>query len=103
MNLVIHILSSTVVPLFVLILLGAALGLKYQINLSSLSKLYFNVFMPGFLFVNLYQAQITREMMWAFLFAALLGAANFALAPPPATGGDSAGQTGTLHQCGDVL
>ena len=66
MNLVIHILSSTVVPLFVLILLGAALGLKYQINLSSLSKLYFNVFMPGFLFVNLYQAQITREMMWAF-------------------------------------
>ena len=71
MELVLHILTNTIMPIFVLILLGAILGKTYDIHLPSLSKMYFNVLMPCFL-VNLYQAEITREMALAFLFAVSL-------------------------------
>ena len=77
MELVLHILTNTIMPIFVLILLGAILGKTYDIHLPSLSKMYFNVLMPCFLFVNLYQAEITREMALAFLFAVLLFVLNY--------------------------
>lgn len=79
MDLVINILTNTVVPIFVLIVLGYAIGSKYELHLPSLSKFYFNVLMPCYLLVNLYSAEVTGEMLWVFIFTVVLYLALFVI------------------------
>ena len=66
------ILTTIVLPIFVLIGIGVALDRKFRLDLPTLSKIYFNVFTPALLFVNVYESDIDFADMWRIaLFTAL--------------------------------
>ncbi|TGE39278.1 AEC family transporter [Desulfosporosinus fructosivorans] len=63
MAIFLYILSNNIVPVFIIIGLGFILGKKLDLNLSTLSKLNFYLFVPGFVFFYLYSTSLS----WATL------------------------------------
>ena len=45
-----HILANNIVPVFVIIGLGYIISKKFNLNVFTLSKLNFYLFVPGFIF-----------------------------------------------------
>lgn len=80
MQYLLFILLNNVVPIFLLILLGYTVGRKFGLNMYALSKLNIFVFVPIFVFVNLYSAEIPSGMSRVLAFVIALMAVNFALA-----------------------
>ncbi|MEW9122940.1 MAG: AEC family transporter [Thermotaleaceae bacterium] len=62
MSVFLFILSNNIIPIFILILLGFAMGKNFNMDIATLTKLNFYVFVPSFTFVNLYTTQIPIEM-----------------------------------------
>jgi predicted permease len=79
MQLFFHILANNILPIFVLILLGFWLGRKFPLDLPTLSKVYFYVFLPAFLFVHLVNTTIAWEMVNVFAFAVIFLALNMVI------------------------
>ena len=71
MSIFLHILSYNVVPIFILIILGFMLGKKFDLNIFTLSKLSFYLFVPGFIFFNLYTTNLNLDMFKVLLFCIL--------------------------------
>jgi malate permease and related proteins len=71
MSIFLHIMSYNVVPIFILIILGFLLGKKFDLNIFTLSKLSFYVFIPGFIFFNLYTTNLNINMLKVLLFCIL--------------------------------
>lgn len=71
-----HILGHNIVPIFVLITSGFILSRHFSIDISSLSKLLFYLFVPAFIFVNLYITNITIDMVKVFVCGVLILIAN---------------------------
>lgn len=76
MSIFLHIMSHNIVPIFTLIALGFYLGRKFDLNLLTLSKLNLYLFMPAFMFVNLYSTTLRPEMLSVFLCGSSLLFAN---------------------------
>lgn len=57
-----YILTHNIVPIFLLIILGFLLNRKFDIHIYSLSKLLFYLFVPAFIFVNLYTATLQLNL-----------------------------------------
>ncbi|MDP4089357.1 MAG: AEC family transporter [Bacillota bacterium] len=72
MSIFLHILEFNILPIFILIFLGYILSRKFDLNINTLSKLNFYIFVPSFIFVNLYTADLHMDMLKVFLCAALL-------------------------------
>lgn len=62
-----HILSHNILPIFALISLGFLLSKKFTLDIFSFSKLLFYLFVPAFIFVNLYTTAIHWNMVKVFL------------------------------------
>jgi predicted permease len=62
MKVFLFILSNNIIPIFALILVGYLLSKKFDLNIHTLTKLNFYVFVPSFTFVNLYTANISLQM-----------------------------------------
>ena len=71
-----HILSHNILPITTLIVLGFLLGKKFRLDLFSLSKLNLYLFMPAFMFVNLYTTNIDIGMVKIFACGIMLIIAN---------------------------
>lgn len=63
MNVFLFILMNNIVPIFVLIALGYFMSKKFDLNIYTLTKLNFYIFVPSFTFVNLYTAELDFEMI----------------------------------------
>jgi len=63
MNVFLFILTNNIIPIFVLIILGYFMSKKFDLNIYTLTKLNFYIFVPSFTFVNLYTTEIDFEMM----------------------------------------
>lgn len=61
-----HILGHNITPIFTLIGVGYLLGKKFEMDLLTLSKLNLYIFMPAFMFVNLYTANLDMGMLKVF-------------------------------------
>jgi malate permease and related proteins len=72
MGIFLHILGNNILPIFILIILGFGLCKKFDLNINTLSKLNFYIFVPGFIFVNLYTSSLQADMLKVLLCAALL-------------------------------
>lgn len=72
MSIFLYILSHSILPIFLLILLGFVLGKKFALDIFSLSKLIFYLFSPAFIFVNLYSTPLQLDMLYVFICALLL-------------------------------
>ena len=76
MNVFFFILTNNIVPIFALIILGFALSKKFALDIMTLTKLNFFVFVPAFTFVNLYTTQIPMEMVKVLIATSLILIAN---------------------------
>lgn len=72
MNVFLFILSNNIVPIFLLIIIGYVVNKKFNLDIFSLSKLNFYIFVPAFTFVNLYTTEIPFEMVKVFSGAVLI-------------------------------
>ena len=71
MDIFLHILEHNIFPIFVIIGLGYLVSKKFDLNITTLSKLVFYLFTPAFMTVNLFTADLTISMLKTLLFCIL--------------------------------
>lgn len=76
MLVIFHILSRNILPLFILIGIGFVLDRKFTLNIVTLSKMNFYLFVPAFVFVSLYQTEIAVDAFMAALVVFLIILSN---------------------------
>lgn len=72
MSLIIYILSHNILPLFALIGVGVLLSKKFHLDINTLTKINFYLFVPAFTFVNIYQTKIEIDALKAMAIAVLV-------------------------------
>lgn len=72
MNIFLFILLHNILPIFVVIIVGFILGKKFKLDVKTLSKLNFYVFIPSFIFTDLYKSHISLKLMDIVLVTALV-------------------------------
>ncbi|MCY6355216.1 AEC family transporter [Clostridium sp. ZS2-4] len=72
-----YILINNILPIFILIILGYILDKKFNLNIYTLSKLNFYIFVPIFAFIQLYTTQIPSGMLKVVVYAMLLLLLNY--------------------------
>lgn len=71
MSIFFSILTNNIMPIFILIALGFIISKKFDISVFTLSKLNFYVFIPGFIFYNLYVTDLSLNMIKILFFCIL--------------------------------
>jgi len=66
-----HILGNNIIPIFIIIGLGYIISRKFDLNISTLSKLNFYLFVPAFIFYNLYTTDLSWDMLKILFFCVL--------------------------------
>ena len=83
MSIFLFILSNNIVPIFTVIILGFIVGKRFNLNIDTLSKLNFYIYVPLFLFCNLYTTEVTVKMMlivaYAFSLLIINGGVSFGI------------------------
>lgn len=72
MNVFSYILFNNIAPLFIIIYLGYLLTSKFDLDIFTLSKLNFYIFVPALVFVKVYETEIQLEFFKAILFGVLI-------------------------------
>lgn len=80
MNNFLHILVNSIMPLFIMIALGFALGKKIELNVMTLSKIVIYLLVPAFVFVNIFTVDLDFYMIKILLFSVIYLLINFILA-----------------------
>ena len=75
-----NILANNIVPVFILIFLGFLISKKFDLNLSTLTKLNFYLLSPAFIFYNLYTAELSLYLVKILYFAIVFMIINDILA-----------------------
>src|SRR5690606_27513798 len=65
-----------ILPLFLLIGIGYFVDKKFSLSIATLSKMNFYLFIPAFIFVNLYQTKIEVDALMAALVVLLVILSN---------------------------
>ncbi|WP_068774351.1 AEC family transporter [Paenibacillus sp. FJAT-26967] len=68
----VHIFLNNIVPLSIMILIGAAMYRAFKLDIKTLSKLNFFVFSPALVFVKLYESELSVAVLGQVLFFFLL-------------------------------
>ncbi|MVO99456.1 AEC family transporter [Paenibacillus lutrae] len=68
----VHIFLNNIVPLSIMILIGAAMYRTFKLDIKTLSKLNFFVFSPALVFVKLYESELSVAVLGQVLFFFLL-------------------------------
>ncbi len=71
MSIFFYILAHNVAPIFIMITLGFIISKKFDLNINTLSKLNFYLFVPAFIFVNLYTTNLNLDMLKIVFFSIL--------------------------------
>lgn len=69
MSVFFYILGHNILPIFTIIALGFILSKRFDLNIYTLSKLNFYLFVPAFIFVNLYTTNLNISMLKVLLFS----------------------------------
>lgn len=80
MSIFLYILVHNIVPIFTLIALGFILSKKFDLNIFTLSKLNMYLFIPGYIFVNLYTADLDMGLLKIIYFGVIFMVINDLLA-----------------------
>lgn len=76
MSILLYILSHNILPIMVVILFGFILGKKFNMDIFTMTKLNFYIYVPFFIFTQLYSTKLPKEMLKVLLFLALLAIVN---------------------------
>ena len=71
MSVFLHILGNNIIPIFIIIGLGYIISRKFDLSISTLSKLNFYLFVPGFIFYNLYTTNLSFNMIKILFFCVI--------------------------------
>ncbi len=74
-----HILGNNILPIFTLIGLGYLVNKLFNLDIFTLTKLNFYIFVPIFVFVNLYTTEIDLNLIQALLFGVVFLLVNMFL------------------------
>jgi len=80
MSVFLYILGNNIIPIFTIIAIGFILSKKFDFNINTLSKMCFYIFVPGFIFVNLYTADLDLSMLKILFFCIIIFVINDLLA-----------------------
>lgn len=72
MNLIISIFLNNIFPLFIMILLGMLLNRSFKLDIFTLSKFNFYIFVPAFIFFQMYTTKIPLSFFMIPVFTVLL-------------------------------
>jgi predicted permease len=76
MTIFLHILEFNILPIFILIILGYWLSKKFDMDIMTLSKLNFYIFVPAFIFINLYTTELSLGMLKVLICAIMILVVN---------------------------
>jgi len=79
LNVILHILTMNILPIFLLIGLGFVLDRKFHLQITTLTKINFYLFVPSFTFTYLYVTDIRIDAVKAFLITILIMITNYVL------------------------
>ena len=77
MHIFVNIFTNSIVPIFLLIALGFAIDKKFKLDTNTLTKMTFYIFVPAFMFVNIYSTDISLDLVWVVVLTITLLAVNF--------------------------
>ncbi|HWQ75709.1 MAG TPA: AEC family transporter [Syntrophomonas sp.] len=80
MSVFLHILNHNLIPIFILVIIGYLLSKRFDLSIYTMSKLNFYIFVPAFIFVNLYTTQIPLDMLKVVAAAVLIFIVNIIFA-----------------------
>ena len=79
MDIFIYILTRNILPLVLIIIIGFILSKKFNLNISTLSKIMFYVYVPFFIFIQIYTTQLPKEILKILAFVVILAIVNYAI------------------------
>lgn len=71
MEVFLFVLFNNISPIFLIIVLGYMLATKFELDINSLSKVNFYIFIPSLIFVKIYETKIDTRLLKVLLFATL--------------------------------
>ncbi len=80
MDVFLYILTHNILPIICIVCLGFLMGKKFPMDVKTLSKLNFYVFVPTFTFYQIYTTVLPDSMLWVLIFALSLLLLNHLLA-----------------------
>ena len=80
MDVFLYILTHNILPIICIVCLGFLMGKKFPMDVKTLSKLNFYVFVPTFTFYQIYTTTLPDSMLWVLIFALSLLLLNHLLA-----------------------
>ncbi len=80
MEIILFILTNNILPIFILIILGYLVSRKFNLNILTLTKLNFYIFVPSYIFSNLYTTKIPFEMIITLAIVILIMIVNLGIA-----------------------
>jgi len=72
MDVFLFILTNNLVPIFIIIIIGIIIDRKFHLNVPTLTKINLYVFVPVFIFVNIYTTDFPTDMFKAFAIVVLI-------------------------------
>ena len=77
MNIFLSIILNSIIPIFILIFLGYIADKKFNMDMNTLTKINFYLFVPAFSFVNIYTIDISVDLVYVILLTVILLGINF--------------------------
>ena len=67
MDVFLYILTHNILPIICIVCLGFLMGKKFPMDVKTLSKLNFYVFVPTFTFYQIYTTALPDSMLWVLI------------------------------------
>lgn len=80
MDVFFYILSHNILPIIFIVALGFMMGKRFRMDIQTLSKLNFYIFVPAFTFYQIYTTDLPDSMLWVLLFALAMLFVNYLVA-----------------------
>ena len=77
MNIFSSIILNSIIPIFILIFLGYIVDKKFKLDMNTLTKINFYLFVPAFSFVNIYTTDISIDLVRVIALAVTFLGINF--------------------------
>jgi len=76
MNIFIYILIRNILPLVLIIIIGFLLCKKFNLDINTLSKINFYIYVPFFIFMQIYSTKLPKEILRILVFVVMLAIVN---------------------------
>ncbi|WP_298843818.1 AEC family transporter [Clostridium sp.] len=76
MDIFIYILTKNILPLVLIIIIGFLLSKKFNLDINTLSKINFYVYVPFFIFMQIYSTKLPKQVLKILVFVVILAIVN---------------------------